>query len=102
MKCYKYVDGGDNGISKVTGNGLDSMIQFLEVAGIFLFIVMYISSQRLIHSHIHSIPWDLSECLRGGCNDNAIYLEPLNNTKEKSCKNMHLMGNIFVGCKIIW
>ena len=53
MKCYKYLDVGDNGISKVTGNGLDSMIQFLEVAGIFLFIIMCISSQRLIQSYIH-------------------------------------------------
>jgi len=59
IKCYKSVDGGDD---EITGSGLDNMIQILEVAGIFLFIIMYISSQRLIHSHIHSIPCDLSEC----------------------------------------
>jgi hypothetical protein len=40
---------------KILAVGWIARIQFLEVEGIIIFIIICISSQRLTHPHIHSI-----------------------------------------------
>jgi hypothetical protein len=66
--------------------GWIARIRILEVAGIFIFIIIYISSQRLTHPRIRWIPWDLSE--GWFCWSTKLLLVP--RSKMQSCTSVPL------------